>query len=86
MPIGPDDDTPPRGTAIPEERPTDPALPAAQVRCFACHGEGMTLRIVEHHPEGGVAKALAEVCITCRGTKTVTRQAWAAFHARSQGR
>jgi hypothetical protein len=82
----PHDETPPYGTEIPEELPTSPALPAAQVRCFSCLGEGMTLRVVERDPDGAVTKRSAETCVTCRGTKSVSRAAWAEWHATREGR
>lgn len=85
--IGPDDPTPVEGLpALVEETPTSPALPAAQIACFACDGQGMVLRVVERGPDGLVAKRAAETCPTCRGTKSVSRAAWAEWHAQRKGR
>lgn len=87
----PTDDTGPQ-QAVPPEPDTEPALPAARVRCYDCQGEGMTLQIVERNPDGSVAKALASQCMTCRGAPdgpslgTVSRAQWRRWYATRRGR
>lgn len=84
------DATPPEGlptqSALPAEADTSPELPAAQVKCFMCLGAGLRLKILRRHPDGGVLRAEATTCSTCRGTKTVSRRVWAAWHAARFGR
>lgn len=87
---GPADDTGPQ-PALPPEADTTPALPGARVRCYDCHGERMTLRIVERNPDGSVAKALASQCMTCKATPdgpstgTVSRAQWRRWRATRHG-
>ena len=77
-------------TEIPDEPPTQPALPSARIRCYVCNGDKAVLRILERNEDGSVEKALAEQCPECmvNGVPTgyVSREQFARWHALSQGR
>jgi hypothetical protein len=69
---------------IPSERPTEPALPSAQVRCYTCEGHRLVIAKLKLDAEGCVEHAEAKTCPTCGGTGMVSRAEWARLRLNRQ--
>jgi hypothetical protein len=74
------EDTPPEGTKLPSEPPTEPQ---PRVRCPACAGQGWVLNLTRWRDEH---RAAAKRCALCKTTGKVDRASFVSWRATRVGR